>query len=73
MNDNEVPFVMKVGETGEAYFVFETEGNVPADLQTSPIAGALSDEDIAQGQSHDALAAHVSSLLPYIVSDTNLM
>ncbi|KAK4049622.1 lipin Ned1 [Microbotryomycetes sp. JL221] len=38
VNDEEVPFFMKVGETGEAFFVFETDENVPDDLQTSPIS-----------------------------------
>lgn len=28
---------MKIGEAGEAFFVFETEGDVPEDLITSPI------------------------------------
>lgn len=35
---------MKVGETGEAFFVFETEDDVPADMQTSPLSGPLSDD-----------------------------
>lgn len=34
------PFSMKVGETGEAFFVLETEEEVPADLLTSPVVGA---------------------------------
>ena len=28
---------MKVGEGGEAFFVFETSENIPHDLQTSPV------------------------------------
>jgi phosphatidate phosphatase PAH1 len=28
---------MKVGEGGEAFFVFETSENIPQDLQTSPV------------------------------------
>ncbi len=28
---------MKIGEAGEAFFVFETDDDVPADLITSPI------------------------------------
>ncbi|WVQ95326.1 hypothetical protein IAU59_002422 [Kwoniella sp. CBS 9459] len=31
------PFGMKVGETGEAFFVVETDEQVPADLLTSPV------------------------------------
>ena len=50
---------MKVGETGEAFFVFETTEDLPADLQTSPIAGPLSDEEIADGAGPAGLAAQV--------------
>lgn len=31
------PFSMKVGETGEAFFVLETNEDVPEDLMTSPV------------------------------------
>ncbi|GEM06033.1 lipin 1 [Rhodotorula toruloides] len=44
VNDRRVPFYMKVGETGEAFFVFETEADVPADMQTSPLSGPVSDD-----------------------------
>ncbi|KAH9001995.1 LNS2-domain-containing protein [Lactarius hatsudake] len=37
VNGNAVPFSMKIGEAGEAFFVFETEGDVPDDLITSPL------------------------------------
>jgi phosphatidate phosphatase LPIN len=37
INDEEAPFVMKVGETGEAFFIFETQGDVPEELRTSPL------------------------------------
>ncbi|GBF60187.1 nuclear elongation and deformation protein [Trichophyton mentagrophytes] len=30
-------YAMKLGEGGEAFFVFETTGDVPEDLQTSPV------------------------------------
>lgn len=33
----EAPFSMKVGETGEAFFVIETSEDVPEDLITSPV------------------------------------
>jgi phosphatidate phosphatase LPIN len=36
---------MKVGDTGEAFFVFETDQDVPADLQTSPLTGPLGDDE----------------------------
>lgn len=37
VNGNAVPFSMKIGEAGEAFFVFETDGDVPEDLITSPL------------------------------------
>ena len=37
VNGNPIPFSMKIGEAGEAFFVFETDDDVPADLITSPI------------------------------------
>lgn len=37
VNGEVVPYVMKVGEAGEAFFVFETEHEVPEEFQTSPI------------------------------------
>lgn len=32
------PYSMKLGEGGEAFFVFETSADIPADMQTSPLA-----------------------------------
>ena len=40
MNGQPVPFDMKIGEDGEAFFVLETDEEVPEDLLTSPILGA---------------------------------
>ncbi|KAF9567364.1 LNS2-domain-containing protein [Agrocybe pediades] len=37
VNGNPIPFNMKIGEAGEAFFVFETDEDVPEDLITSPI------------------------------------
>ena len=37
VNGNAVPFNMKIGEAGEAFFVFETDSDVPDDLITSPL------------------------------------
>ncbi|GAA5855085.1 hypothetical protein JCM8547_002374 [Rhodosporidiobolus lusitaniae] len=50
VNDERIPFYMKVGETGEAFFVFETDEDVPADLQTSPLSGPLSDDGADDGE-----------------------
>lgn len=38
---------MKVGEAGEAFFVFETEHDVPEEFQTSPIMSATQEESKA--------------------------
>lgn len=46
VNDEPIPFFMKVGETGEAFFVFETDAELPEDMQTSPLTGPLSDEEV---------------------------
>lgn len=48
MNDQSIPFYMKVGETGEAFFVFETDADLPEDMQTSPLAGPMGDDEIEQ-------------------------
>ncbi|KAJ7752846.1 Lipin/Ned1/Smp2-domain-containing protein [Mycena maculata] len=37
VNGHAIPFDMKIGEAGEAFFVFETDDDVPADLITSPL------------------------------------
>ncbi|KAI8389426.1 Lipin/Ned1/Smp2-domain-containing protein [Blakeslea trispora] len=40
-----MPYFMKVGEAGEAFFVFETEHEVPEEYQTSPILQALTKDN----------------------------
>ncbi|GLB34082.1 putative LNS2 [Lyophyllum shimeji] len=37
VNGHPIPFNMKIGDAGEAFFVFETDEDVPEDLITSPI------------------------------------
>jgi phosphatidate phosphatase LPIN len=39
---------MKVGETGEAFFVFETDADLPEDMQTSPLTGPIGDEEMQE-------------------------
>ncbi|KAG0054539.1 hypothetical protein BGZ83_011039 [Gryganskiella cystojenkinii] len=39
VNGRVVDFPMKVGDAGEAFFVFETEKEVPEEFATSPLAG----------------------------------
>ncbi|CAO3595182.1 unnamed protein product [Absidia cylindrospora] len=43
VNGQVVPYLMKVGEAGESFFVFETEHEVPEEFQTSPIVGAVNE------------------------------
>lgn len=45
---------MKVGEAGEAFFVFETDEDVPPDLITSPILLPTRPEEEATGAQADA-------------------
>ncbi|KIM65800.1 hypothetical protein SCLCIDRAFT_1156570, partial [Scleroderma citrinum Foug A] len=37
-----IPFSIKIGDAGEAFFVFETEEDIPDDLVTSPLLTATS-------------------------------
>lgn len=37
VNGSLIPFNMKIGDAGEAFFVFETEEDIPEDLVTSPL------------------------------------
>ncbi|ORZ00337.1 Lipin/Ned1/Smp2-domain-containing protein [Syncephalastrum racemosum] len=63
VNGELIPYMMKVGEAGESFFVFETEHEVPEEFQTSPIVQAMmenkSDEeppylDIGESKEQDA-------------------
>lgn len=47
VNGNPIPFNMKIGEAGEAFFVFETDDDIPADLITSPILQPTIPDDAA--------------------------
>lgn len=40
VNSDPVPFYMKVGDAGEAFFIVETDEDVPDELLTSPLLGA---------------------------------
>ncbi|KAK7060343.1 lipin Ned1 [Paramarasmius palmivorus] len=44
VNGHPIPFDMKIGEAGEAFFVFETEDDVPDELITSPLLKAKVEE-----------------------------
>jgi len=46
-------YAMKLGEGGEAFFVFETADTIPQSLQTSPLVSPVSSPPLsAQGQRH---------------------
>ncbi|BEI96787.1 hypothetical protein CcaverHIS631_0203760 [Cutaneotrichosporon cavernicola] len=47
------PFSMKVSETGEAFFVLETEEEVPAELMTSPVVAAADADDVPPPKDED--------------------
>ncbi|KAF7792895.1 hypothetical protein EIP86_003996 [Pleurotus ostreatoroseus] len=40
VNGNLIPFSMKIGDAGEAFFVFETDEDIPEDIVTSPLLEA---------------------------------
>jgi phosphatidate phosphatase LPIN len=40
VNGEPIPFNMKVGEAGEAFFVLETDDDVPEEYLTSPLLEA---------------------------------
>lgn len=49
MNDVKQSHAMKLGEGGEAFFVFETSDEIPESLQTSPIVSpATSPQGLVQ-------------------------
>ncbi|KAL8722156.1 MAG: hypothetical protein Q9225_001300 [Loekoesia sp. 1 TL-2023] len=57
VNDAKQEYAMKLGDGGEAFFVFETSEQIPESLQTSPVVSpAASPQDLAQD------AARVPSL-----------
>lgn len=40
VNGNLIPFSMKIGDAGEAFFIFETDEDIPEDIATSPLLEA---------------------------------
>jgi phosphatidate phosphatase LPIN len=48
VNGHPIPFNMKIGEAGEAFFVFETDDDVPDDLITSPILHPTNPDESTQ-------------------------
>jgi len=58
VNGDKQEYAMKLGEGGEAFFVFETTDNIPKSLQTSPLASPESSPplDPAQAQQLSGLS-----------------
>jgi phosphatidate phosphatase LPIN len=56
VNDQKQDYAMKLGEGGEAFFVFETSDNIPEAMQTSPLVSPASSPPLA------AEGSNVSSL-----------
>lgn len=59
VNDSEIAYPMKLGEAGEAFFVFETEHEVPEEFQTSPLMQAA-DTSSKLGSSNEVTALFFS-------------
>ncbi|KAG2105051.1 Lipin/Ned1/Smp2-domain-containing protein [Suillus discolor] len=49
INGLPIPFNMKIGDAGEAFFVFETEEDIPEDLVTSPLLSPTPEPGELQG------------------------
>ncbi|KAK2627508.1 hypothetical protein QTJ16_003474 [Diplocarpon rosae] len=47
VNDAKQDYAMKLGEGGEAFFVFETSDNIPEAMQTSPLVSPASSPPLA--------------------------
>ncbi|KAG6850907.1 hypothetical protein H0H93_006733 [Arthromyces matolae] len=62
VNGHPIPFDMKIGEAGEAFFVFETEEDVPNDLITSPILQPTRPEETS-GRTLDMKGAELEAKL----------
>lgn len=47
VNGNKQPYAMKLGDGGEAFFVFETSNDIPEALQTSPLVSPASSPPVS--------------------------
>jgi phosphatidate phosphatase LPIN len=69
VNGNPIPFNMKIGEAGEAFFVFETDDDVPADLITSPILQPTIPDDIRPPEELDHLVGKEKEITAAVEPD----
>ncbi|KAK9237067.1 Lipin/Ned1/Smp2-domain-containing protein [Lipomyces kononenkoae] len=58
VNGKKVDFAMKLGDGGEAFFVFETDNDVPQDLLTSPVMSPTTSA-VSSPASVNASTAHL--------------
>lgn len=52
VNDVKQDYAMKLGEGGEAFFVFETSNNIPEAMQTSPLVSPASSPPLPAEESN---------------------
>lgn len=54
VNGMKQDYAMKLGEGGEAFFVFETNDNIPQSLQTSPLSSPASSPPLGPDGSYSS-------------------
>ncbi|OAV95403.1 hypothetical protein PTTG_05454 [Puccinia triticina 1-1 BBBD Race 1] len=66
INGEPAPFSMKIGDTGEAFFVFETDvEDLPDDLQTSPLVSpVLKSTDTPSARAQDSTTHQTLETVP---------
>ncbi|KXN92326.1 Nuclear elongation and deformation protein 1 [Leucoagaricus sp. SymC.cos] len=72
VNGQPIPYSMKIGEAGEAFFVFETDEDISPDLITSPILQPTRPEEEVSGAQTDATTGRFGSREYYTSHDANL-
>ncbi|KAF9427168.1 hypothetical protein BGZ94_005370 [Podila epigama] len=72
VNGQVIPFAMKVGDAGEAFFVFETDDYVPDEFATSPIAGPSDDSELAPVDYFDLNGQHRQQHHQQVTEDSHL-
>ncbi|UKZ75413.1 hypothetical protein TrVFT333_003098 [Trichoderma virens FT-333] len=55
INGSKQPYSMKLGEGGEAFFVFETSDSIPESMQTSPLVSPASSPPFGPADSSSAM------------------
>lgn len=62
VNDSEIAYPMKLGEAGEAFFVFETEHEVPEEFQTSPLMQAADTSKLGSSNEVTTFFSHMKRI-----------